>query len=111
MDNIDYKDFAKVEIRIGTIIEVKDFPEAKKPAYKLKIDFGESGVRLSSAQITSFYKKEDLLYKQVVAVLNFAPKKIANFYSECLVLGVSESGSDVVLLNVDKPVVNGLKVF
>jgi tRNA-binding protein len=110
-DFINYELFEKIDIRVGKIIEVADFPEAKKPAYKLKIDFGELGVKSSSAQITKLYKKEDLLNKQIVAVVNFKPKKIAGFYSECLVLGVCESDNEVVLLTIDRPVKNGLKVF
>jgi len=96
-DFIEYGVFEKIDIRIGKIVEVNDFPEAKKAAYKLRIDFGDIGIKQSSAQITSLYKKDDLLHKQVVAVVNFKPKKIAGFYSECLVLGVSENGKDVII--------------
>ena len=114
MDNkdfIEYSQFAKVDIRVGRIIEVNDFPEAKKAAYKLKIDFGEMGIKQSSAQITTLYKKEDLLNRLIVAVVNFKPKKIADFYSECLVLGVSENNNEVILLTPDRLVKNGLKVY
>ena len=114
MDNkdfIEYSQFAKVDIRVGEIIDIADFPEAKKTAYKLKIDFGDIGIKQSSAQITSLYKKDDLLHKQVVAVINFKPKKIAGFYSECLVLGVSENDGEVILLTPDRLVKNGLKVY
>ncbi|MDY6820731.1 MAG: tRNA-binding protein [Deferribacterota bacterium] len=110
-DFVSYDLFEDIDIRVGKIIEVSAFPEAKKPAYKLRIDFGELGVKSSSAQITKLYKKEDLLNKQIVAVVNFKPKKIAGFYSECLVLGVCERENEVVLLTVDRPVKNGLKVF
>jgi tRNA-binding protein len=110
-DFIEYGVFEKIDIRIGKIVEVNDFPEAKKAAYKLRIDFGDIGIKQSSAQITSLYKKDDLLHKQVVAVVNFKPKKIAGFYSECLVLGVSENGKDVILLTPDGLVKNGLKVY
>jgi tRNA-binding protein len=108
---ISWADFEKIDIRTGTIIEVNDFPKAKKPAYKLKIDFGSNiGVKNSSAQITVHYKKEELLRRQVVAVVNFPPKQIADFMSECLVLGVYDENNDVVLLQPDKPVKNGMKI-
>ena len=109
---ITYEDFEKVDIRLGKIIEVKDFPEAKKPAYKLTIDFGESiGVLRSSAQITHLYSITALAGQQVVAVINFPPKKIAGFKSECLVLGVYNENEEVVLLQPTRPVSNGCKVF
>ena len=108
---ISWKDFEKVEMRIGTITEVSDFPEARNPAYKMIIDFGEDiGERKTSAQITKRYKKEDLLNRQIVAVVNFPKKQIANFMSECLVLGVVGSENDIVLLNPDFRVENGLRV-
>jgi tRNA-binding protein len=106
---ITYEDFSKVDIRIGTIIEVEGFPKARKPAYQLKIDFGILGLRKSSAQITALYTKEDLLQKQVLAIVNFAPKQIANFISECLVLGIQD-GEEVVLLQTHEKVNNGVKV-
>ena len=106
---ITFEDFLKVDIRIGTIIEVKDFPKARKPAYQIKIDFGMLGVRKSSAQITALYSKKDLLHKQVMAVVNFAPKQIANFTSECLILGIQD-GEEVVLLQAHEKVNNGVKV-
>ena len=114
MDNknfIEFDVFKQIDIRVGEIIDIADFPEAKKAAYKLKIDFGDIGIKQSSAQITTLYKKEDLINKQVVAVINFKPKKIAGFYSECLVLGVSENNNEVVLLTPDRLVKNGLKVY
>lgn len=107
---ITWDDFEKIDIRVGTITEVSDFPKAKKPSYQLKIDFGEMGVKQSSAQITKYYQKEDLLGKQVVAVVNFPPKQIANFFSECLVLGIYTDKKDVVLLKPDQKVENGWKI-
>ena len=107
---ISWDDFAKVDIRAGTIIEVNDFPKARKPAYKLLVDFGEFGIKRSSAQITVHYKKEELLNRQVIAVVNFPPKQIANFTSECLVLGVYDKNNDVILLQPDKLVDNGMKI-
>jgi len=108
---ITWNDFEKVEMRIGTIAEVLDFPKAKQPAYQLLIDFGaEIGMKKSSAQITRRYSKEVLLGKQIVAVINFPKKQIANFMSECLVLGAVAPGNDIVLLNPDLKVENGLRV-
>jgi tRNA-binding protein len=108
---ITWDDFAKIDMRIGTILEVNDFPKARKPAFQLLIDFGnELGVKRSSAQITAHYKKEDLLNRQVIAVVNFPPKQIGGFMSECLVLGVYDDNNDVVLLASDKKVNNGCKV-
>jgi tRNA-binding protein len=107
--SITWEDFEKVDIRVGTIIEAEAFLEAKNPSYKIKIDFGELGVKKSSAQITSLYTLETLIGKQIVAVINFPPKQIANFMSECLVLGVVD-GKDVSLLTVDLHVKNGLRI-
>ncbi|NOQ92517.1 MAG: tRNA-binding protein [Flavobacteriaceae bacterium] len=104
-----FEDFQKIDIRIGTIIEVNDFPKARIPAYQVKIDFGSLGIKKSSAQITSLYTKSQLLNKQVLAVINFKPKQIANFSSECLILGV-QNGKDVVLLQTHKNAENGIKV-
>ncbi|APY09972.1 tRNA-binding protein [Seonamhaeicola sp. S2-3] len=106
---ITFEDFTKVDLRVGTIIEVNDFPEAKKPAYQLIIDFGALGIKKSSAQITSLYKKEDLLQRQIVAVVNLPKKQIAKFMSECLVLGAVKD-KDVMLLNPESKVVNGSTV-
>jgi len=108
--DITWEDFSKVKIRIGTIIEAADFAKAKKPAYQLKIDFGAFGIKQSSAQITHHYSKEDLIGKQVTAVVNFPPKQIANFFSECLVLGVYDENNQVILLQPDKPVGNGQQI-
>jgi len=108
---IQWADFEKVDMRVGTITEVSDFPKARKPAYQLTIDFGaELGIRRSSAQITIHYNKDDLLNKQVIAVVNFPPKQIADFTSECLVLGVYDDKRDVILLHPGKAVPNGSKI-
>lgn len=107
---ISFEDFIKLDIRVGTIIEVHDFPKARKPAYQLKIDFGDLGVKTSSAQITHLYSKEDLLHRQVNAVVNFEPRQIANFKSECLVLGVYNEESQVVLLQASVKIKNGEQV-
>ncbi len=109
---ITYSDFEKVDIRVGEIIAVDDFPEAKKPAYKLTIDFGsEIGIKKSSAQITKHYTKEDLLGKQVMGVVNFPPKQIGPFISESLTLGLPDEQGDVVLLTPTKNVPKGGKMF
>ena len=110
-DKITYEDFLKVDIRIGTIIEVKDFPRAKKPAYQLKIDFGDLGIKKSSAQITDLYAKKDLLNKQVSAIINFKPRQIANFMSEVLVIGVYNIEGKVILLQASKSIINGEQVL
>ena len=108
---ITWDDFEKIDIRTGTIIEVNDFPKARRPAYQLTIDFGaELGIKKSSAQITAHYKKEDLLNRQIIAVVNFAPKQIATFISECLVLGVYDENKDVILLLPERTVNNGHKI-
>ena len=107
---LSWQDFEKVDIRVGTIVEVNDFPKARKPAYKLLIDFGELGIKRSSAQITNFYTKEHLQNRQVIAVVNFPPKQIADFISECLVLGVYTAEKDIVLLQPERPVSNGWKI-
>lgn len=107
---ISWEDFEKVDIRSGTILEVKDFPKARKPAYQLTIDFGELGIKKSSAQITALYNKEELLGKQIFAVVNFPRKQIANFFSECLVLGVSDENGNIVLLQSERKVKDGNKV-
>lgn len=111
MPTITWADFEKIDIRIGTIIEAKEFPRAKKPAYRLTIDFGASlGIKASSAQITKHYSAESLKGQQVVAVVNFPPKNIAGFVSECLVLGVYDENNDVILLAPKSPVSNGGKI-
>jgi len=105
-EQISFEAFSKIDLRVGTIIEVNDFPEAKNAAYQLTIDFGDLGIKNSSAQITTLYKKEELLGKQIVAVINFPKKQIAKFMSECLVLG-AVNGKDVILLNPEMKVKNG----
>ncbi|MEQ1554204.1 MAG: tRNA-binding protein [Ferruginibacter sp.] len=107
---ITWNDFEKIDMRIGTIIEVLDFEKAKRPAYKLKIDFGSEGIKNSSAQITVLYKKEELIGKQIIAVINFSPKQIATFMSQCLVLGVYNEDNNVVLLQAERNTTNGSKI-
>lgn len=108
--DINWHDFEKIDLRAGTIIEVIDFPTAIKPAWRLCIDFGEAGIKKSSAQIKAHYTKEDLVGTQVVAVLNFPPKNIGGFMSECLVLGVYDENKNVVLLKPERTVTNGMKI-
>lgn len=108
---ISWKDFEKVEIRVGTIVEVKDFPKAHNPSFQLNIDFGPViGIRKSAAQITQRYSKETLLDRQIVAVVNFPKKQIANFMSECLVLGAVGKEGDIILLHPGEEVDNGLRI-
>ena len=108
MKNITWDEFKKVEIRVGTIIEVNDFPEAIKPAYQIKVDLGkEIGIRQSSAQITDLYSKNDLINKQVIVVVNFSPKKIGPFISECLITGFYRDDNKVVLAVPDQSISNG----
>lgn len=106
---ITFEDFTKVDLRVGTIIEINDFPKARRPAYQLTIDFGDLGIKKSSAQITTIYKKEDLLNRQIIAVVNFPKKQIANFMSECLVMGAVKE-KDVYLLHPEAKVSNGAQV-
>ncbi len=110
-EKIQYADFVKVDIRAGTIVKVEDFPEARKPAYKLEIDFGALGIKRSSAQITRHYSKEELLGKQIIAVVNFPPKQIGKFLSEVLTLGLPDSQGDVVLVEPSHKVPNGGQLF
>lgn len=107
---ISWDDFEKIDLRTGTIMEAEILTRAKKPAYRLKIDFGSLGIKQSSAQITDLYSTEALVGQQVVAVMNFPPKQIANFISDCLVLGVYEENGKVVLLQPQRGVSNGLKI-
>ena len=107
---LSWNDFEKVDMRVGTILEVVDFEKARNPSYQLVIDFGELGIKKSSAQITALYNKEELIGKQVIAVVNFPPKQIANFMSECLVLGVYNADNNVVLLQPTHAVNNGDKI-
>lgn len=109
-NNLSWTDFEKVDMRVGTVIKVDDFPEANNPSYKLQIDFGnEIGILKTSAQITTLYNKEEIKGKQVIAVVNFPKKQIANFMSECLVVG-AVNGKDVTLLEPGKQVKNGLRI-
>ena len=111
MKTLSWDEFECVEMRVGTIIEVNDFPEARKPAFQLTIDFGsELGIKKSSAQITKRYSKDDLINKQIIAVINFPKKQIGKFMSECLVLGSVGEDNDIVLLTSDMKVVNGLRI-
>jgi tRNA-binding protein len=107
---ISWSDFEKIDIRVGTIEAAQHFAKANKPAYQLRINFGSRGTLQSSAQITRHYTPETLVGKQVIAVVNFPPKQIANFFSECLVLGVYDEQNEVVLLHPDHPISNGLKI-
>jgi len=99
---ISFEDFNNVDIRIGTVLEVNDFPNARNPAYQLTIDFGKLGIKKSSAQITDLYAKENLINKQILAIVNFQKKQIANFFSECLILGVENNHNQIVLLQATK---------
>ncbi len=105
------EDFEKAEMRIGTIINVDDFPKARHPAFQIHIDFGELGVKKTSAQITKIYNKEELIGKQVVAVVNFPPKQVANFMSECLLLGAVGKDKEVIILETERKTTNGLRVL
>ena len=108
MADLTWEEFQKVELRVGTIVSATEFPEARKPAYKLQVDFGEeTGIRRSSAQITDIYTCEELVGKQVVGVVNFPPKQIGPFMSECLVTGFVQDGGEVILVVPDKPTKNG----
>lgn len=110
-NEINWNDFEKVAMHVGTILEVADFPEARKPAYQMTIDFGNAiGIKKSSAQITKRYQKEDLIGKQIIAVINFPKKQIGPFQSECLVLGSVGNDNDIVLLTSDLKVDNGLRI-
>lgn len=110
METILGADFEKLDIRVGTVIQARPFPEARKPAYQLVVDFGEAGIKNSSAQITVHYTPETLVGRQVIGLVNLPPKRIAGFTSECLVLGIYDSAGDVVLLQPERPTTNGCKV-
>ena len=110
MSLIQWEDFEKIDIRVGTVIEVHEFPKARRPAYQLTIDFGALGIKRSSAQVTDLYDPQQLIGRQVAAIVNFPPKQIANFFSECLVLGVYTDKKEVVLLAPERKVANGWKI-
>ena len=105
-----FEDFQKIDIRVGKIIEVENFPEARNPSFKIKVDFGELGIKKSSAQITKLYSKADLLYRQIIAVVNFPPRRIAGFKSEILILGVMKEKGEVILLQPDREAPIGYKI-
>lgn len=111
MEPISWHDFEKVELRAGTIIQALDFPEARKPAYKVQVDFGDLGIKWSSAQITKHYTKDELIGKQIMGVINFPKKQIGPFMSEILVTGFADENGDIVLASIDKPVPNGHKLI
>ncbi|HEY2582799.1 MAG TPA: tRNA-binding protein [Mucilaginibacter sp.] len=111
METITWHDFEKVEIRAGTILEAADFPHARKPAYKVKVDFGPLGIKWTSAQITKHYTKEQLIGRQILAIVNFPAKQIANFMSEFLLTGFADDNGDIVLASIEKPVTNGSKLI
>ena len=109
-NNLSWNDFMKVEMRVGTIISAEIFKEARNPAYKIQVDFGEYGIRKSSAQITTLYQSEDIIGQQVIGVINFPPKQIANIMSECLILGAVGNEKEVTLLKPERKVENGFRV-
>ena len=111
MEEISWSDFERVELRVGTVMEVLDFPEARKPAYKIKVDFGEFGIRMSSAQVTVHYTKYQLLGRQIVGVVNFPKKQIGKFMSEFLVTGFADEDGAIVLTTVERKVPDGSKLI
>ena len=111
MEEITWNDFEKVELRVGTILEAFEFPEARRPAYKVKVDFGEFGIKMSSAQITKHYTLDELPGKQIVGVINFPKKQIGKFMSEFLVTGFADESGDIVLTAVQSKVPNGSKLI
>jgi tRNA-binding protein len=111
METLTWNDFEKVELRVGTILEVMDFPKARKPAYKVKVDFGPLGIKWTSAQITKHYTKEQLPGRQIIGMVNFPAKQIANFMSEFLLTGFADENGDIVLAAIEKPVPDGSKLM
>ena len=110
MESINWADFERVALHAGTVLDVLDFPEARKPAYKVKVDFGPFGIKWTSAQITKHYTKDSLIGRQIIGVINFPKKQIANFFSEFLLTGFADHNGDIVITTVDKPVPNGTKL-
>lgn len=110
MAEISWQDFERVELRVGTVLEVEEFPEARNPAYKLRVDFGAAGVRKSSAQITKLYQREELVGRQVIGVLNFPRKQIGRFFSEVLITGFADKNGDIVLAVPERPVPDGSRL-
>lgn len=110
MNNINWEDFSKIDMRVGTICNAEIFKEAKNPSYKLVVDFGDLGKRKTSAQITKLYQPNNLIGKQVIAVVNFPPKQIANMMSECLILGAVGKENNITLIQPDSDIANGLKI-
>jgi len=111
MEEISWNDFEKVELRVGTIVDAFEYPEARKPAYKVKVDFGELGIKMSSAQITKHYTLEELIGRQIIGVVNFPKKQIGKFMSEFLVTGFADENGDIVLSSVERKVPNGSKLI
>jgi tRNA-binding protein len=111
METINWHEFEKVDLRAGTILEVADFPQARKPAYKVKVDFGPLGIKWTSAQITKHYTKEQLPGRQIMGVINFPEKQIANFMSQFLLTGFADENGDIILASIEKPVPNGSKLI
>ncbi len=112
MQTITWADFEKVAMHVGTIVQVEDFPEAKKPAYKIWVDFGkELGIKKTSAQVTFHYTKQSLIGKQIIGVVNFEPKQIANFTSEFLLTGLADENGNIIITSVDKPTPNGSRLI
>ncbi len=109
-NNLTWEEFARIDIRTGTIINAEVFDGVSKPAYKVQIDFGELGIRKTSAQLTKLYKPEDIIGRQILAVINFPEKQIKNFMSECLILGVIGQDGEVVLIETERKTLNGLKI-
>ncbi len=111
MEKIEYRDFTSVDMRVGKVVRIEDFPKARRPAYKLWIDFGRLGVKKSSARITKLYKKDELLNRLVIAVVNFSPKQVADFISEVLVLGLIPDSDTVILIGPDRDAPPGTRVL
>lgn len=111
MEQISWNDFEKVELRVGTVLEVLDFPEARKSAYKLRVDFGSFGQKWTSAQITRHYTPDELIGRQIIGVINFPKKQIGNFFSEFLITGFADENGDIVLASIERKVPDGAKLI